>query len=687
MSKKIFSTQFGNRKIVFETGQIAKQANGAVIVRYGDTVILCTAVASKSPKNLDFFPLTVNYEERLYAAGKIPGGFIKREGRPTEFATLASRLIDRPIRPLFAEGFRNDVQVVTTVLSVDTDNTPEIAAMVGASLALSISNIPFDGPIAGVKVGRVNGEFIINPTIAQLEQSDVDLSVAGTKYAINMVEAGAAEVDETVMLDAIMFGHRAICEMVLFQEQIIAEIGQPKMAIALYAVDSELDAKIRKTYGEALCTIARIHSKVEHVLAMDAIIIEILAEIEDQAMHKQAKEIAHNVLKEEVRRLITDEKIRPDGRSLTEIRNLAAEIDFLPRTHGSALFTRGETQALSVCTLGALNENQRLDGLDVEETKRFMLHYNFPPYSVGETGRIGGAGRREIGHGALGERAIRYVMPSEVEFPYTVRIVSEIVESNGSTSQASICAGTMALMSAGVPLKAPVAGIAMGLIMKDENYAVLTDIQGLEDHLGDMDFKVAGTAAGITALQMDIKIDGINEAILKEALAQAKIARMQVLKVMCDTIDKPRKSVSEHAPKVVILAIKPDKIRDVIGPGGKQINAIIEQTSVKIDIEQDGTVCIYGTDEAMTNKAKQLIEDIVREVAVGEQYHAKVVRVEKFGAFVELYAGKDALVHISKISKDRIENIDDVLKLGDILNIKVTEIDDRGRVNAAVILD
>lgn len=687
MSKKVYTTQFGGREIAFETGQIAKQANGAVVVRYGDTVILCTAVASKAAKNLDFFPLTVNYEERLYAAGKIPGGFIKREGRPTEFATLASRLIDRPIRPLFAEGFRNDVQVVTTVLSVDTDNTPEIAAMVGASLALSISNIPFDGPIAGVKVGRINGEFVINPTISQLEQSDVDLSVAGTKHAINMVEAGAAEVDEEVMLAAIMFGHEAIKEIVMFQETIVAEIGQDKMEIKLYAVDSELDAEIRNNYETRIKAVAQIHNKKEHYAALDEIIAEVLEQKEEEKNQKQSKEIIHTILKEEVRRLITDEKVRPDGRKTTELRQLSAEVDFLPRTHGSAVFTRGETQALSVCTLGALNENQRLDGLDVEETKRFMLHYNFPPYSVGETGRIGGAGRREIGHGALGERALRYVMPDEQTFPYTVRIVSEIVESNGSTSQASICAGTMALMTAGVPIKAPVAGIAMGLIMKDENYTVLTDIQGLEDHLGDMDFKVAGTAAGVTALQMDIKINGINEAILKEALAQAKIARMQVLSVMLEAIEKPREEVSRFAPKVITLTIKPDKIRDVIGPGGKQINAIIEETGVKIDIEQDGTVCIYGNDIDMANKAKQLIEDIVREVEVGATYDAKVVRVEKFGAFVELFPGKDALVHISKLAKERVEKVEDVVKMGDIIKVKVTEIDDRGRANAIVIFE
>ena len=686
MSKKVFSTTLGGREIVFETGQVAKQANGAIVVRYGDTVVLCTAVASKEPKNLDFFPLTVNYEERLYAAGKIPGGFIKREGRPTEFATLASRLIDRPLRPLFADGFRNEVQIVATVMSVDTDNTPEIPAAIGASLALSISNIPFNGPIAAVKVGRIDDEFIINPTVEQHESSDVDLTVAGTKYAINMVEAGAAEVSEDVMLAAIMFGHEAIKEIIAFQEQIVAEIGVPKMEIQLYQVNETLNETIRQQYTEQIREAAKIHKKMEHRARMDEITAAVVANYETDIEIKQAKEIVHDILKEEVRTLITIDKIRPDGREVTEIRPLAAEVDFLPRTHGSALFTRGETQALSVATLGALNENQRLDGLDIEEEKRFMLHYNFPPYSVGETGRIGSASRREIGHGALGERALRYVMPSEFEFPYTVRIVSEIVESNGSTSQASICAGTMALMSAGVPIKAPVAGIAMGLVMKDEHYTVLTDIQGLEDHLGDMDFKVAGTADGITALQMDIKIDGINEDILRIALNQAKIARMQVLEVMLAAIAQPRTEVSTFAPKVAIMQIKVDKIRDVIGPGGKQINAIIEKTDVKIDIEQDGTVCIYSNNQESINAAKAMIEELVREVEVGQIYDAKVVRIEAFGAFVELYPGKDALVHISKLADKRIEKVTDVVKLGDVIKVQVLEVDDRGRANAKKVM-
>lgn len=687
MNKQIFTTTLGGRELSFEIGQIAKQANGAVVVRYGDTVVLCTAVASKDAKNLDFFPLTVNYEERLYAAGKIPGGFIKREGRPTEFATLAARLIDRPLRPLFADGFRNEVQIVNTVLSVDTDNTPEIPAMIGASLALSISDIPFNGPIAGVKVGRINGEFVINPTVEQGEQSDVDLTVAGTKKAINMVEAGAAEVSEDVMLQAIMFGHEAIKEIIAFQEKIVAEIGKAKMEVQLYQVDEALDTLIREQYTDKIIEAAKIHKKADHNNRMKEITEEALSAYEEVDEIKQIKEIIHDILKEEVRKLITIDKIRPDGRDITTIRPLAAEIDFLPRTHGSAVFSRGETQALSVCTLGALNENQRLDGLDIEETKRFMLHYNFPPYSVGETGRIGATSRREIGHGALGERALRYVMPDEQTFPYTVRIVSEIVESNGSTSQASICAGTMALMSAGVPIKAPVAGIAMGLVMKDDNYTVLTDIQGLEDHLGDMDFKVAGTADGVTALQMDIKIEGITEDILRIALEQARSARLQVLDVMLAAIATPRVEVSTYAPKVITMQIKPDKIRDVIGPGGKQINAIIEQTDVKIDIEQDGTVCIYSNDKERSLKAKALIEEIVREVEVGQKYDAKVVRIEKFGAFVELYSGKDALVHISKLAPERIEKVEDVVKVGDVVPVEIIEVDERGRASAKVLHD
>jgi len=688
MDKQIFTTNLGGRELSFEMGQVAQQANGAVLVRYGDTVVLSTAVASKDAKNLDFFPLTVNYQERLYAAGKIPGGFIKREGRPTEFATLAARLIDRPLRPLFADGFRNEVQIVATVLSVDTDNPSEIAAMLGSSLALSISNIPFNGPIAGVKVGRVDGTFIINPSVAEAEASDIDLTVAGTKHAINMVEAGAAEVSEADMLAAIAFGHAAIKELVAFQEEIVEAIGKPKMQIELYTVDPVLKETLETAYGAQVMEAAQIHEKEAHKTAMAEITEAAVEQFEDETVSaKDVREIINDMLKSAVRKLITVDKIRPDGRAITELRPLAAEVDYLPRTHGSALFRRGQTQALSVCTLGALYENQRLDGLDIEETKRFMLHYNFPPFSVGEPGRIGFVSRREVGHGALGERALRYVMPDEHTFPYTVRIVSEILESNGSTSQASICAGTLALMAAGVPIKAPVAGIAMGLIMQDEEYSVLTDIQGLEDHLGDMDFKVAGTRAGVTALQMDIKINGITDEILRLALEQAKVARLQVLDVMDKALASPRTEVSTYAPKVVLLMIKPDKIRDVIGPGGKQINAIIDATDVKIDIEQDGTVSIYSSEEVKALAAKAMIEDIVREVEVGQTYDAKVVRIENFGAFVELYAGKDALVHISKLAEERVEKVSDVVNLGDVLKVQIIEVDNRGRANAKVILD
>jgi len=687
MDKQVFTTNLGERVITFETGQVALQANGSVLVRYGDTVVLCTAVASNDAKKLDFFPLTVNYQERLYAAGKIPGGFIKREGRPTEFATLAARLIDRPLRPLFADGFRNEVQVVATVLSVDTDNPAEIAAMIGASLALSISDIPFNGPIAGVKVGRVDGEFIINPSVSQAEQSDIDLTVAGTKQAINMVEAGASEVSEDDMLAAISFGHAAIKTMIAFQEEVVAAVGKEKMRVELYKVDETLAAAVNEEYNEEIMAAAKLHKKEEHKRAMEAITTNAIERFESETVSAPViKDIIHDILKTAVRKLITIDKIRPDGRTLTAIRPLSAEVDFLPRTHGSALFRRGETQALSVCTLGALYENQRLDGLDIEETKRFMLHYNFPPFSVGEPGRIGFVSRREVGHGALGERALRYVMPDEATFPYTVRIVSEILDSNGSTSQASICAGTLALMAAGVPIKAPVAGIAMGLVMQDDAYSVLTDIQGLEDHLGDMDFKVAGTRAGVTALQMDIKISGINDEILRLALEQAKVARLQVLDVMDGALSTPRDEVSKYAPKVVILQIKPDKIRDVIGPGGKQINAIIDATDVKIDIEQDGMVSIYSNDEAQAMRAKAMIEDIVREVEVGQIYEAKVVRIESFGAFVELYPGKDALVHVSKLAADRVENVADVVKIGDMLQVQVIEVDNRGRANAKVVL-
>lgn len=683
--KHVYSFELAGRPLSFEIGELAKQANASVLVRYGDTVVLSTCVASKEPKDIDFFPLTIGYEERLYAVGKVPGGFIKREGRPSEHAILSGRLIDRPIRPLFPDGFRNDVQVINYVMSVDHDNSPAISAMIGSSLALSISDIPFEGPIAGVIVGRVDGKFIINPTVEELEKSDIDLTVAGTKDAINMVEAGAKEVPEEDMLEAIMFGHDAIKELVAIQEQIMAEIGKAKMELKLYEVDATINSRVREmaeTDMLAAIQVVEKHARQEAIDAVNARVLEVFeAEEATEKELKQVKEVLNKIVKEEVRRLITDEKVRPDGRKIDEIRPLSSRVDLLPRTHGSALFTRGQTQALSVCTLGALNEHQMLDGLEVEETKRFMHHYNFPPFSVGETGRYGAPGRREIGHGALGERALKQVMPSEKDFPYTVRLVSEVLESNGSTSQASICASTMALMAAGVPIKAPVAGIAMGLVKKGENYTVLTDIQGMEDHLGDMDFKVAGTSKGVTALQMDIKIEGLSRQILEEALQQAKVGRMQILDHMLGTISETREELSAFAPKIKVITIKVDKIRDVIGPGGKQINEIIDKTGVKIDIEQDGTVYILHDNSENINQAISMIEDIVREVEVGKIYLGKVVRIEKFGAFVEIFPGQDGLVHISQLAEERVAKTEDVVALGDEILVKVTEVDERGRVN------
>ena len=683
--KHVYSFELAGRPLTFEIGELAKQANASVLVRYGDTVVLSTCVASKEPKDIDFFPLTIGYEERLYAVGKVPGGFIKREGRPSEHAILAGRLIDRPIRPLFPDGFRNDVQVINYVMSVDHNNSPEVSAMIGSSLSLSISDIPFEGPIAGVIVGRVNGEFVLNPTVEQLENSDIDLTVAGTKDAVNMVEAGAKEVPEEVMLEAIMFGHDAIKQIIAFQEQIVAEIGKEKMELNLYEIDADINARVREmAEADMLAAIQVVekHARQEAIDAVNKRVLEVFeAEEVTEKELKQVKEVLNKIVKEEVRRLITDEKVRPDGRKIDEIRPLSSRVDLLPRTHGSALFTRGQTQALSICTLGALNEHQMLDGLEVEETKRFMHHYNFPPFSVGETGRYGAPGRREVGHGALGERALKQVMPSEKEFPYTVRLVSEVLESNGSTSQASICASTMALMAAGVPIKAPVAGIAMGLVKKGENYTVLTDIQGMEDHLGDMDFKVAGTAQGVTALQMDIKIEGLSREILEEALQQAKVGRMQILNHMLGTIAETRDDLSAYAPKIKVMTIKVDKIRDVIGPGGKQINEIIDKTGVKIDIEQDGTVYILHDNTENINQAVAMIEDIVREVEVGKIYLGKVVRIEKFGAFVEIFPGQDGLVHISQLAEERVAKTEDVVNVGDQIHVKVTEIDDRGRVN------
>ncbi len=680
---QVFSFEWAGRQLTVETGQLAKQANGAVMIRYGDTAVLSTATASKEPKDLPFFPLTVNYEERLYAVGKIPGGFIKREGRPSEKAILASRLIDRPIRPLFADGFRNEVQVISIVMSVDQDCSSEMAAMIGSSLALCISDIPFDGPIAGVTVGRINNEFVINPTTEQLEKSDINLVVAGTKEAINMVEAGADEVPEEIMLEAIMFGHDEIKRLVAFQEEVIAKVGKEKSEIVLREVNPELEQHVRELAEAELKQAVQVVEKHARQAAIDTVMTETVAKFEDneEISLSEVKEILHKIVKEEVRRLITKEKVRPDGRGIDEIRSLSSQVKLLPRTHGSGLFTRGQTQALSICTLGALGDVQILDGLGIEESKRFMHHYNFPQFSVGETGPIRGPGRREIGHGALGERALEPVIPNENDFPYTIRLVSEVLESNGSTSQASICASTLAMMDAGVPIKSPVAGIAMGLVKSGDDVTVLTDIQGMEDALGDMDFKVAGTKDGITALQMDIKISGIDRNILKEALAQAKRGRMVILDSMLAAISEARTELSAYAPKILTMKINPDKIRDVIGPSGKMINKIIEDTGVKIDIEQDGTVYISSVDHQMNLKAKSIIEDIVREVEVGQTYLGKVKRIEKFGAFVELFKGKDGLVHISQLAEERVNKVEDVVKIGDEILVKVTEIDPQGRVN------
>jgi polyribonucleotide nucleotidyltransferase len=678
-----FETELAGRRLVLEFGNYANQANGSVLVRYGDTVVLATAVASKEPRDTDFFPLTVNYEERLYAVGKIPGGFIKREGRPSEKAVLASRLIDRPIRPLFPDGFRNEVQVVCLVLSVDQDCSSEIAAMIGASAALSVSDIPFDGPIAGVIVGRVDGKLVINPTVEQVEKSDMHLVVAGTKDAINMVEAGSDEVPEEDILEAILYGHETVRRLVEFQEEIVRAIGKEKMVPELYEVPEELERRVREMATDRLIQAAQIVEKQERQNAIDAINQEVLEALAEEFPEQEADilNVLHDILKEEVRRMILEEGKRPDGRTAEEIRPLSSDVHILPRTHGSGLFRRGQTQVLSVCTLGALGDVQILDGLDLEESKRFMHHYNFPPFSVGEARPIRAPGRREIGHGALGERALEPVIPSEDEFPYTIRLVSEVLESNGSTSQASICASTLALMDAGVPIKAPVAGIAMGLVKEGDRVAVLTDIQGMEDHLGDMDFKVAGTRKGVTALQMDIKIKGIDRDILKAALEQARKARMTILDNMAQAIAEPRQELSPYAPKILTMRIHPDKIRDVIGPSGRVINRIIDETGVKIDIEQDGRIYIASTDPKQNEAAKKIIEDLVREVEVGETYLGTVKRVEKYGAFVEVLPGKEGLVHISQLAENRVAKVSDVVKVGDTILVKVTEIDDQGRIN------
>lgn len=696
MAKQEFHLDFCGRGITVETGEIAKQADGAVIIRYGDTVTLSTACASNQAKEgIDFFPLTVSFEEKLYSVGKIPGGFLRREGRPSEHATLTARMIDRPIRPLFAEGFRNEVQVVNTVLSVDQDASPEMAAMFGASLALCISDIPFNGPIAGCKVGRINGELVANPTVAQMEESDIDLTVAGTAQALNMVEAGAKEVSEEDMLAALMFGHEQIKKLCAFQEEIVAACGKEKREIELYAVDETIDREVRSNFEAQIRAAVSIKEKLERYGKIDDLTDEAAemiankeyaSEKEQNNAVKQAREICRGIEADEVRRLIIEDKVRPDGRQIDEIRPLNSQVDLLPRVHGSALFTRGETQVLSTTTLGALNDNQIIDDLTVVDSKRFMHHYNFPPYCVGETGRMGNPGRREIGHGALGERALAQVLPSVDEFPYTIRTVADVMESNGSSSQASICAGTMSLMAAGVPIKAPVAGIAMGLIMDDDSgkYTVLTDIQGMEDHFGDMDFKVAGTKNGITALQMDIKVTGITKNIFEEALAQAHKARLEILDNMLACISEPRTQLSPYAPKIAMMNIDPDKIKDVIGPGGKMVNEIIAQCdNVKIDIDDDGKVVIYHNDYDTIEKAKQMISDIVRVAKVGDVYAAKVVRLEKFGAFVNLFGNTDGLLHISKISHHRVDKVEDVLKLGDVIDVKVTEIDNKGRINVS----
>ncbi|HJE19658.1 MAG TPA: polyribonucleotide nucleotidyltransferase [Aliicoccus persicus] len=688
--KKVFETKWGNHKLVVEYGELAKQANGAVLIRYGDTVVLSTATASKKPKDVDFFPLMVAYEEKLYAAGKIPGGFNKREGRPSEVATLTSRLIDRPIRPLFPDGYRHDVQVISTVLSVDNEASPEMAAMLGSSLALSVSDIPFEGPIAGVNIGLTHdGEFLINPSAEALQNSLLDLQVAGTKDAVNMVEAGAKEVPEDKMLEAILFAHENIKEMVAFQEDILSQIEVVKNEFVPEESDESLNQLIsERALQFGLYDAIKNPDKLEREAAITAAKDEILsvydaddAEVEDEL--KRADNIVDKLIKQEVRRLITEEKVRPDGRHPSEIRPLNSQVGILPRTHGSGLFTRGQTQVLSVATLGALGEHQIIDGLGEEAEKHYMHHYNFPNYSVGETGPLRGPGRREIGHGALGERALFQVLPDIKDFPYTIRVVSEVLESNGSSSQASICGSTLALMDAGVPIKNPVSGIAMGLVQLGEDYTILSDIQGMEDALGDMDFKVAGTKNGITAIQMDIKIDGLSEDILREALEQARVGRQEILENMLATLEAPREELSPYAPKVEIMKIDPNKIRDVIGPGGKKINEIIDATGVKLDIEQDGTVFIGSSDQAMITQARKMIEDIVRVAEVGEVYMATVKRIEKFGAFVELFPGKDALVHISQLAKERVNKVEDVVKLDDQMLVKVTEIDRQGRVNAS----
>jgi polyribonucleotide nucleotidyltransferase len=679
-----FQMQLGGRQLTVETGKLAKQANGAVLVRYGDTAVLVSATASKDPREgIDFFPLTVDYEERLYSVGKIPGGFIKREGRPSEAAILAGRLIDRPIRPLFDEGFRNDVQVVATVMSVDQNNSPEIPAMIGASCALTISDIPFAGPIGGVRVGMIGNEFIINPTIAQQEQSELSLVVAGTKDAVLMVEAGANELSESVILEAIAHGHDIIRELVAFQEKIRDAVGLPKKQLKKYEPLPEINQAVREYVTEKL----RVAIFNSDKLTREENIKQVKT---DAAVYfaglfpdnkKDISYVMQKVLKEIVRRMITVDKIRPDGRKLDEVRPVSCEAGVLARTHGSGLFTRGQTQVLTITTLGAIGDEQILDGLGVEDSKRYIHHYNFPPYSVGEARPMRSPGRREIGHGALAERALVPVVPPAAEFPYTIRLVSEVLESNGSSSMGSVCGSTLSLMDAGVPIKAPVSGVAMGLVKDGDYYTILTDIQGMEDALGDMDFKVAGTTKGITAIQMDIKIAGITKEILHDALEQAKQGRLHILNIMLSALSAPRTDLSPFAPRIITLAIDPDKIRDVIGPGGKTIKKIIDETGVTIDIEDDGKVFIAAVDREAGQKAVHIIEGLVRSVEVGTVYTGKVTRMMTFGVFVEILPGKEGLVHISQLALERVNKVEDVVKVGDEITVKVTEIDRQGRIN------
>lgn len=679
-----FSMEVGGRTLTIEQGKMAKQANGAVLVRYGDTVVLVTATASKEPREgVDFFPLTVDYEEKMYAAGKIPGGFIKREGRPSNDATLCARLIDRPIRPLFPKGYRNDVQIVATVLSVEPDNAPELAGMIGASCALSVSDIPFDGPIAGVRVGRVDGAFVISPTAAQREVSTLNLTVAGSANAVMMVEAGASELPEEVVLDAILFGHKEIQRIVAFEQEIQAACGKPKSVARLFqvpeALAEALDAAARPLLDEAVRNPDKL-DRDAHIAAIAADMMEkFLPEYPE--MEKEIAMAFHDLEKSVVRRMITREKIRPDGRGLEEVRPVSCEVGLLPRPHGSALFTRGQTQVLSVTTLGALSDEQVIDGLGPETTKHYLHQYNFPGYSVGEARPMRSPGRREIGHGALAERALLPVVPSIESFPYTIRVVSEVLESNGSSSMASVCGSTLSLMHAGVPIKRPVSGVAMGLVKEGDAYTILTDIQGMEDALGDMDFKVAGTSEGITALQMDIKVDGLSRDILQAALAQAKRGRAFILDKMLACLPAPAAELSPYAPRVETITIKVDKIRDVIGTGGKVVRGIVDETGVDVDIHEDGHIFLTSPDAAAMARAKQMIEDIVREVEVGEVYTGTVTRLLKFGAFVQILPNKEGLCHVSQLANHRVERVEDVVQVGDQLTVKVVEIDEKGRIN------